>query len=170
MMDQTNNRLSLDPLTVKAFGDVTCMPIERTPKDGLGMKFGAFSSDGMPLESFRLRRFYDMSKEPDFQEADKYVDESATYGGVLFAHFGHFLLESLSRVWCHRELRTGSIIWHAQADKLRDWQEYIFWLLGVPVERFVYIKESTRFREIILPDPGFEIGLSFHPLHADAMA
>lgn len=80
------------------------------------------------------------------------------YGGLLFEHFGHFLLESLGRLWAY--------------EKVRHLDPYIFFLLSydppeylatsnfayqifkgfdIPLDKILFVKEPTRIRSVIVP-------------------
>jgi hypothetical protein len=97
------------------------------------------------------------------------------YGGILSSHYGHFLLESLSRYWAIKDLdNTLPIIWYigmqSSADdsfstELKPWQLEIFNLLNIDTSRFVYITSPIRMNYIYVADPGYRIKYWCHPLH-----
>ena len=53
------------------------------------------------------------------------------YAGFLYGHFGHFLVESLGRLWA--------------LDRMRDWADGICWILPVPPRR-----NAAAFAEAVL--------------------
>lgn len=94
---------------------------------------GAYTAEGEIIRSALHRsgglRFH--MPRPDLAVAleacgpagdDPVVEEGRwIYGGFLYGHFGHFLMESLGRLWA--------------LDRLRDWADGICWILPVPPRR-----------------------------------
>lgn len=89
------------------------------------------------------------------------------YGGTLFFHFGHFLTESLSRLWAVADSGAQSILFTPkslrgrQPPGLTGWQTEILDRLGVrlPV-RIVY--EPVEVEDLLVPAQGFGLGPMSH--------
>jgi hypothetical protein len=85
--------------------------------------------------------------------------ENAIYGGVILPHYGHFLLESLSRYWA---LKNASeclpIVWHRRGGPdLSPWQSEIFNLLRIDTGRFIYVDTLVELANVYVPEPAFMI-------------
>ncbi len=99
---------------------------------------------------------------------------SFLWGGVIHAHFGHFLVESLGRVWGygalpHRpdgllflekrrqkdDLRDDAIVWHTPEDPvLTDFQFETFAQLGIDVPIGV-VRRRVKTERLWIPGQGF---------------
>ena len=88
------------------------------------------------------------------------LDEEVVYLGWLFNHYGHFLMQSLARVWYLREVAPSvRVLFHYPG---RSGWEPARWALrmlaefGIPQERILTLDEPTRLRRLIVPEPLFE--------------
>ncbi len=91
--------------------------------------------------------------------------DSAVFGGFLFAHYGHFLLESLGRLWM-RGLGDVPVVWiAATADRLTDRMSEMLTAIGVRNNAVVVSGETGPLEvgELLVPDPGFEVDRFLHP-------
>ncbi|WP_190273149.1 glycosyltransferase family 61 protein [Methylorubrum extorquens] len=82
------------------------------------------------------------------------------FAGPLFNHFGHFLLESMSRLWSIRMQEYDNIIYQApNADGLgiNIFQRFMFEQLGI-IDKIKIIAEPMRFERIFVPSPSLVIG------------
>ena len=76
------------------------------------------------------------------------------YGGILFDHFGHFLTESVNRLWFVVKNRNLSYPIVFIKEKNREVSSQIiefFKLIGVEKERLLFIDVPTKFSKIIVP-------------------
>jgi hypothetical protein len=169
MSDAKIDRIS-NAATVTIYNEVVLPPVDSSDSF-FGFNVGAYTASGQPLPDFRLRRVGGIETgDPKFPENCKRIDFSATYGGVIDFHFGHFMLETLARQWYLRRVTTGPIIWHRQIPHdLMPWQLEIFRLCELDVGRFIFISEPLIAKEIALPEPGMVIDYSYHPLWAEAL-
>lgn len=93
-------------------------------------------------------------------------DESVIFGGVLVGHFGHFILEGMSRLWYIIEnLKSNKkkIVFVTVLQKC-DWFYDFFDLLGIDRNRIEFIEKPTLFKEIEIPEEtihSFDPALSF---------
>lgn len=85
------------------------------------------------------------------------------YGGTLFFHFGHFLTESLSRLWAAADSGAQSILFTPKSlrgrrpAELAGWQAEILDRLGIrlPV-RILY--DPVEVEDLVVPAQGFGLG------------
>jgi capsular polysaccharide biosynthesis protein len=156
------------------YSDVVLVPAncDALQKDGAvrDVAIGAFDASGAFIESFDLLRTSWTSRRAAFVRPQHRLTGEYVYGGVLFPHFGHFLLESLSRVWAIKELHGADILWHSQQPpRLERWQKQVFEILGIDESRFSYITHSTSIESLILPQPGYVNRHFAHPDHIRAL-
>lgn len=108
------------------------------------------------------------------KEEITYLDEDVIFGGVLMGHFGHFILESWSRLWyvIHPTPPTHTLYTIHHNDKIKvlfglgkwgyqSWFDKFFELMGISKERIIYVKQPIQCRSVIVPEqsmygrPGF---------------
>lgn len=85
------------------------------------------------------------------------------WGGVLWAHFGHFLVESSSRLWAldHLDQPVDGILFIPKrpraGERTRGFQLDFFRMMApdLPVR---VVAEPTRSQELIVPGQGFGLG------------
>ena len=79
-------------------------------------------------------------------------DEEVIFGGVLVGLFGHFILESLGRMWYvlqnHQDKRK--IVFLTVGEQ--QWFYSFLDLLDIERERIVILKQPTKYKKIIIPD------------------
>lgn len=128
-----------------------------------------------PVTGTRLRRrgqeMFDPPEPPAVEPVREF--ERAFFAGYLFNHYGHFVLESLARMWPGSPEQGIPIIWLARtAKKFRPWMRTIVRRIGV--KRKLALVDArhgpTRVRELIIPDPGFVVGELVHPAYAQRLA
>lgn len=85
------------------------------------------------------------------------------WGGMIFFHFGHFLAESLPRLWAASDSGAASILFTPKnlrgkrASELVGFQKQIMASLGIKIPvRILY--EPVRVEELIIPGQGFGLG------------
>lgn len=100
------------------------------------------------------------------------VEAPVIFGGSLTRHFGHFLHESLSRLWwlaplagidgsaleATRRLQEveGDVVffmprWLDRGKDLLPYMQEIFALLGLPISRIKILQRPLRFQRILIP-------------------
>ena len=85
---------------------------------------------------------------------------SMMFGGLLFGHFGHFLVESTARLWAYEKLqdRIDGIIFLPKVQRRIDHVQNVYTpflrLLGIEAPIF-NLPEPTRFDLIHVPQQGF---------------
>ena len=138
----------------------------------LELNGGVLSQDGTPIEEAHLRRagwkIIGGLMEAPQGKSNVFLDEDVVYLGWLFAHFGHFLLESLSRTWILDRFEPSvRVAFHNPSQWVpKGTQQQILETLGIPLERILPISQPTRVRRLIIPEPLFELQ---HAAHVDAV-
>ena len=96
-------------------------------------------------------------------EAADTVEEPHIYAGFFIWHYGHFLLESLARLWATTRYPDMHIVW-AGSEAPTRWQREICDMFGIG-DRMRFVDRPTRFRRLIMPEPGIRLGDYAHPDH-----
>ena len=91
-----------------------------------------------------------------------YVDETVIFLGAIPKHYGHFILEGLSRLWAcldsdRKKLRCVFI-----SSDGPDLFNECFELFGIDKGLLNKITQPTQFREIIIPEPSIRLHDYFH--------
>lgn len=122
-----------------------------------------------PYVHNKARKDYDVNDSyvVDREELT-YLDEDVIFGGTLMGHFGHFILESLSRIWyalqaSHTDSLSNAKILFVPASHggYRKWFDDFFRLMGISKERIVYVKQPMQCRSITVPEQSMYTGVSF---------
>lgn len=97
---------------------------------------------------------YEVIRGYTTQDELLYINEEVIFGGVAFSHFGHFLIETLSRLWWvikNKEFSKKIVF-----IKNRDFDENKFikllLLCGLKKENIIFLEQATRFKLVIIPD------------------
>ncbi|MEO1721578.1 MAG: hypothetical protein AAFR84_04165 [Pseudomonadota bacterium] len=140
----------------------------------VSMRMGVFGAQGSVLADSLLQRHYAMvgrpTEGPPVPEADApVVTGPALYAGPLFNHYGHFLLESLARLWLSRVFPDRKLVWSVAAGryraKLRPWQLALIRLLGAREDCHL-VWRPQRFADLALGSVGYRIQDRFERHHA----
>jgi len=97
------------------------------------------------------------------------IQEECVFGGVLCFHFGHFILESMGRLWYYlRLMEQGNqeqlpYICFTVIGEKKVWFRDFFQLLGFPEDRILFAEKPLQFRRIIVPEEAVHSWHSFHP-------
>lgn len=168
-------------LTYKTYNGLTIYPLGRgSSKRRLLCRVDPANPDAithyrltLDAETSRLVNLFkrieaaDQSLLEDAQPAAaEEVEATAVYGGVLFLHFGHFLAESIHRLWLLDEIgHQGPIYFHVPTKdgvhyktELPHYAKETFGLLGIESSQIRTITHPMRFRMIHVPDQGRILG------------
>jgi hypothetical protein len=164
-------------LNPRTFNDVTLYPWERDESARLKFRLGAYLGNGSFLDEFRLVRNWGHSDDCpwDASRPTEAWPGEHVYGGILFDHYGHFLLESLSRI---TSFRPGvPIVWHVAFSGAKDrgalfpWQQAVFDVLGVETRDFRFVRSpAVRIEQIQVAPPGYVIQLEAQTGHMERLA
>lgn len=98
---------------------------------------------------------------------------SAVFAGYLYDHYGHFLLESLARLWAPQLDPPVPLVWIAGwTETFEPWMTDVLDLIGVQGERLIVTAGGgpVEADEMAFPHPGFEFGSFMHPWLARRLA
>ncbi len=90
-----------------------------------------------------------------------HVHETVIYGGGSgTSHFGHFLAETLSRLWWFVENYKDSsrLVLNTQGFSLDHYLLELVTRVGIAKERIIFLSQPTRFDRVLIPDQAFFLG------------
>lgn len=106
--------------------------------------------------------------EQHYKKDNQLTVEQAFFAGWKLNHFGHFLLESLSRV-SKLPQQKSIVIWLAKSPEeiiFKNWQLEIFSLLGIEHHQHIIVTEPIYVENLILVEPEYRIWDRFTEEHA----
>jgi len=122
-----------------------------------GRIIGGIYVDKKPLKEGLLYRHFKQIEYPaPLIKPREIIKGEAIYAGLLFNHFGHFILESLSRLWYIKFHPDIPIIWKSTESELNRWQNDILKLLRIN-NPIIIVKRPTVVEKLIIPKPGYII-------------
>lgn len=111
------------------------------------------------------RKYRPLTVEPGFPERIEHNLEGRwLWGGVLWAHFGHFLVESAARIWAlaHLDKPVDGILFIPKrprvGDEVRGFHREYMGLMQKDLPIHV-AAQPTRVEELVVPGQGFGLGL-----------
>jgi hypothetical protein len=125
------------------------------------MKMGVVDRRGKVVRLSQLWRNYGrMGFPPDITSSPRSDGREVIYVGHLPPHFGHFILEGLSRLWFAAQHPELPIAWACRTEEpvatYTRWQAQMLQVLGITNEP-IFVREPTRFRKVHVPEAGFRI-------------
>ncbi len=148
----------LNPLPLWSGKNATILPLRKMEGDsllfgrgGVVDEFGSY----IPLSAIAQR----VEHAYPFENAE-YRDEKVVYCGYLVHHWGHFLVEAVSRLWYFLENDTtvDKYVFFLDENEEREirgnYKEF-FTLLKI-WDRLEIISKPTTYREVIVPDRAFQ--------------
>lgn len=149
-------------LTIEVFEQAEVMPLY---KDA----FGVYAGGIFLKESHIQRKDKPSQKIPEYRTCSAEMLGTAIYGGRLINHFGHFLLESLPRLWYTSTDPVSPIIFFMVGMELNSFQKAIMETLNIK-NPIIILKEPTVVSKLIIPSIGYRIQDYFSDYHADFLA
>ncbi len=155
--------------------DLYALPYRR------GGRWGVFTRDGAVVESTVTRMMPEgraSNQEPLSDRAwadvaETLPDGDYLYGGAVEGHFGHFLIETLARLWPLADggLPPGcKLVMHGDGSPAvwfeRPYVREIFAALGVAPERIVHVDRPLRIGRMSMPAVGIRLQAFAHPAYA----
>jgi hypothetical protein len=96
----------------------------------------------------------------------------AVFAGWYEDHYGHFLLESVARLWPTDLDPSVPIVWITDRPELRPWAHEILSIMGIDNE-IVLIERSTaplRVDRLVVPDAATQLRRWIHPTFIERLA
>ena len=128
--------------------------------------------DGALVPGTRLQRGDDfVFKSPNETIPVESIPEKSIFAGYAVGHFGHFLLDGLSRVWLIKQYPDIPIFWLCAAGQTgySSFQSSLLRILDIG-NPAVFLNAPTQIAEALVPDAGYISPRYFAQEQADALA
>lgn len=160
-----------ETLAIEYHENAIALPLEDDPGAPLPFRMGAVSSDNTPIVLAHHVRGRQVTATPLARGAEATWHGDHVFGGMLWDHFGHFLLEGLSRAWAFADL-PGPIIWVRRAPhaRLTPWQQDILRLIGLGGREHRVVTTPVRIGRLAVPQQGLVMWRYLHPMQATLLA
>ena len=95
-------------------------------------------------------------QEINYKSINK-LSETVIYAGIMVDHFGHFIIDTLNRLWYfikYNDQKHKIVFTHYKYKEYSSrpsFQNEFLKLLGIPTERVLVIDEPTFFEKVIVP-------------------
>lgn len=167
----------MEPLSARLIKHSVVYPTIRVASHPGKLLMGVYDGDGNYVDGTTLDRRAGEQGAPVprdlFPSAADGEEPEAIYAGPLYFHFGHFLLESLARVWYASQHPEVPIVWAGahtwQGYELQPWQLQVLQVLSIKNPTRI-IADPTRFERLHVADVGYRYDDRFHPQHAAFLA
>lgn len=97
---------------------------------------------------------YELKAEP------KLVEANVMYMGRFWKHWGHFIMDLVSRLWYAIEVDETIKIVYDGADEISGNYLEFMRLAGIDKDRLIRVDEPTRFNSVVVPEASFKPGIS----------
>lgn len=157
------------PLTVEEVVSALVVPFGAGRARGIARPAGVFDGDGLPVRRARCLRDLGLKVTttpplPDPAEGEETLSGTWLFGGMLYAHFGHFLCESTARLWAldRPGPPVAGVLFHPR--KRATWPRRFLrpirpWLALAGVEGPVELPmRPCRVERLLVPDQAFGTG------------
>lgn len=109
--------------------------------------------------------FYAINEEPVF------LDEEVIYLGIMPKHWGHFIIDVLSKLWCvydYPQLRIAYCGLSWDNGVTGNYSE-LLQLAGIEKERLLFIDKAYKVRNVIIPSRTLGFRENYHNLYKRAI-
>ena len=90
-----------------------------------------------------------------------YIDADAVFVGNVYKAFGHFLLEHMNRAYVALDKKYKNmkyvLINNKSVNPVPGYMFSLLELLGVKKENIIILEQTTRFRNVYVPDQGYNL-------------
>lgn len=103
---------------------------------------------------------------PPCSESVDFIDEEVLWLGYAWDFYGHFLSDSLGRLWYLINNKNMKVCYISRTnDTFLDFYR----LFGLKDEQIIRVSKPTRFRRIIVPEPAFRYHDYYHEKFKDIL-
>lgn len=96
------------------------------------------------------------------------INEKVIFGGIIDNHFGHFILDCLSRLWFKLDERSNNLKWAFIPIKSNVIPAFFFNFLefiGINREDIIIVNDIVSYSEILVPEQSITSFQSCYPIH-----
>lgn len=145
--------------------NATVLPLRRVPGDNL-----LFGRGGVVDENGEYVPLSAVDRRVQFSypvEAPEYRDETVVYCGYLIDHWGHFLIEGVTRLWYFLENdptidKYVFFLKEGEDRQIKDNYLEFFRLLKI-WDKLEIINKPTTYRQVVIPERGIRVRTAYTP-------
>lgn len=143
-------------LKVHTYLNATIVPFNTN-----GITAGLYDNEGNMVEFSSQRNYNDSTYDVCTSTivADNYNDKKVIFLGGLRNHYGHFLIDEISRLWFlvnNNSYDGFKIICYSKNNKVADWIFALLECLNIPSNRVELITSPTRYNCVIYGELSFK--------------
>lgn len=98
----------------------------------------------------------------ELQDTPNYIDEDVIYMGRFWKHWGHFIMDQVSRLWYAMESEPSLKIVYDGKEEISGVYLEFMRLAGIDANRFIRVDVPTCFRNVIIPECSYKPGIFVH--------
>lgn len=103
------------------------------------------------------------------------IKSSLFFGGILFLHYGHFITESLSRLYAWDSVKYNKIVFSVVGpaksfSDLPQWVVDLFSIYGINESNLILLSAGIKCDSVYCVKPGFTLNGSFDKKHINYLA
>lgn len=110
---------------------------------------GHFRKKNDPSANYSVGESYKPEGEPEVS------GETVVFGGIFFRHFGHAIIDGLTRMWWYAEnyeTLPYKLVFLTMPDQSSKTDEIFLQLAGLTKDKYLIVDKPTRFKKILVPD------------------
>ena len=138
---------------------------------------GVFDRDNKPIkiafQRYGVKTSQQLIEKTNIKEA-KFVDKEVVYLGQLKNHWGHFIIDSISRLWFalqdpskYTYVYLGTALYIGE-EIHKNIYEFLR-LFGIDKSQILYITKPTIFRKVIIPEMSYTPNIEWHREYLDTV-
>lgn len=145
------NYVSNESLNVQTVDNGIILPIKKIN----GVYRGGVCDSDLHFKAGRSAAWCGVKDNYAISKPDGVIKETVLFGGVIMLHFGHMLVDSMTRLWWLTENQyTGLVVFLVEWGDLKPWVYEWFQLLGLDKDRIVFIfprDKAVCYEKVIIP-------------------
>ncbi len=158
------------PLGLRVVRDALVVPARTATAPGVPYTFGVMDAAGAPVPEARwLHRGRDLAVAEAMAPVRRIAGRHV-FAGLLLPHFGHAIVETLSRAWYLRAHPGESPLWLMRAGQPSRAALDLLDVLGLGAPATTILREPVQVEELVVPAQGCAFGGFFHSAQAAALA
>lgn len=110
---------------------------------------GHFRKKNDATANYSVSESYKLECEPEN------IDEVVVFGGVFFRHFGHAIIDGLTRMWWYAENYKNlphKLVFLTMPDQSPETDKMFLRLAGLTEKDYVIVDRPTKFKKVLVPD------------------
>ncbi len=158
------------PLALCVVRDALVVPARAASAPGMPYIFGVLDASGTPVPEARwLHRGRDLAVAEPVPPIRRIAGRHV-FAGLLLPHFGHAIVETLSRAWYLRAHPGEAPLWLMRAERPSHAAHELLACVGLRAPPQSILREPALVEELVIPAQGCAFGGFFHPAQAAALA